>query len=91
VIRAVLFVARFLIVLFVVRIALRTIAAALRPSEPRRDPASSRAGDAVPLLRDRICNTFFPAPRAVRATIGGEEQVFCSSECAQRARVLASS
>jgi hypothetical protein len=91
VIRAVLYLARFLLALFVVRIALRAIASALRPSEPARGPVSSRADEAVPLLRDRICNTFFPAPRAIRATIGGEEQVFCSAECAQRARVLASS
>jgi hypothetical protein len=79
---------RILTFLFVTRLVLRALAAPLRA--PERQRKSPPAG-AVELLRDRICNTFFPAPRAVRATISGEEQLFCSAECAQRARVLASS
>jgi hypothetical protein len=81
---------RFLALLLVVRLVVRFVAAALRPAEPQPADANGPGG-AVPLLRDRICNTFFPAPRAVRAIIAGEEQSFCSAECAQRARALASS
>jgi hypothetical protein len=81
-------VARFLVILFVVRLIFRALVPAPRRAERReRSPEQG----AVELVRDRICNTFFPAPRAVRAIIGGEEQLFCSAECAQRARLLASS
>jgi hypothetical protein len=82
---------RILTFLFVARIVLRFLAAVVRGYEAKPPSRPGRADGAVELLRDRICNTFFPAPRAVRATIAGEEQAFCSAECAQRARVLASS
>jgi hypothetical protein len=79
---------RFLVILLIVRWVLRGIASMGRTPER----ATRRAGEgAVNLVRDGICNTFFPETQAVRATIAGREQLFCSSECAQRAQVLASS
>jgi hypothetical protein len=81
---------RFLVILFMVRLALRALTSLIRVPQPHAEP-DGPGRNAVELVRDRICNTFFPAPRAVRATIAGEEELFCSAECAQRARLLASS
>jgi len=37
------------------------------------------------LVRDRICNTFVPRDRAIRALVNGHEEHFCSTACRDRA------
>jgi hypothetical protein len=69
--------------LLVVRLSLRAAAALFGPRRPATSPPSTDA--AVELVRDRVCNTFLPRGRAVRAVVGGREQLFCSAACAQRA------
>lgn len=51
------------------------------PAEPI--PASGRD-----MVRDRVCNTFLPRERALRALIRGEEAHFCSPACRDRALAL---
>ena len=74
---------RFLLFLLLARLVVRALAP-LAVSRPQAAPPQRTAGE---LVRDRICRTFFPRDRAVRATIGGEEQLFCSAACADRARL----
>jgi uncharacterized protein len=76
--------------LLILRLVLRFLAGlsrgATRPAtEP---PTGTRAG--ADLVRDRICNTFLPRDRAVRATISGREEHFCSEACRDRALTAAS-
>jgi hypothetical protein len=83
---------RVLAVLFVVRLMLRAIAGFLR-GRSSQDPAPKQApggAQGTELVRDRICNTFLPKARAVRAMIGGHEEHFCSTECRDRALLAAS-
>lgn len=85
------FLVRFLnvlIVLLLVRLVLRGIASWLRGSRAR--PAVSPPGPPAPreageLVRDRVCNTFLPRDRAIRARIDGTEEHFCSAGCRDRA------
>ena len=70
-------VVRFLVVLFLVRLGLRMLAAHRAPQ-----PAGGRAED---LVRDRVCNTFLPRERALPGRIGGRAEHFCSAECRDRA------
>jgi hypothetical protein len=37
------------------------------------------------MVRDRVCNTFLPRQRALRAVVGGREEHFCSAACRDRA------
>ena len=73
---------RFLLVLFVVRLLLRGLAALFRPSRPSR--VAPPAG--VELVRDRVCNTFLPRDRALHAVLGGRDEHFCSERCRDLAR-----
>jgi hypothetical protein len=66
-----------LFALLVVRLLLRGLASWARGSgRPREDVAASRT-----LVRDRMCNTFLPRDRALRARVGGREEFFCSTAC----------
>lgn len=74
---------RFLVLLFVVRLALRALAAFLRGrSAPAAAPAAAPGGE---LVRDRVCNTFLPRERALLARVNGQEEHFCSPECRDKA------
>jgi YHS domain-containing protein len=73
-------VVQFLIVLFFVRLVVQTVAALLRAAAPRPD----RRADPE-LVRDRVCNTYVPRRTALRATVGGREEFFCSPSCRSRA------
>jgi hypothetical protein len=37
------------------------------------------------LVRDRVCNTFLPRDRAIRALVNGHEEHFCSTACRDQA------
>jgi hypothetical protein len=76
--------------LLVLRFVLRALAGLSRgPIRPAAEPsAGTRA--VADLVRDRICNTFLPRDRALRATICGREEHFCSEACRERALTAAS-
>lgn len=80
---------RFILVIVIVRIVLRGLVdlfkgrTAPSPSGPRR----VRTG--VDLVKDRICNTYIPRDRALRAVVQGREEHFCSGECRSRALAAA--
>jgi hypothetical protein len=78
---ALLILVRVLVVLFLVRLALRLVARFLRPAAVNPGPA--RTG--VDMVRDRVCNTFVPRERALHAVLHGREEHFCSSACRDRA------
>jgi len=76
---------RILIVLFVLRLVLRFLAAAVQGYRegPRRPPP------AVEMVRDRVCGTFLPRTRALAARVDGREQHFCSEACREKALAAA--
>jgi len=75
---------RFVVALFLVRVAVRFVAGVL---QGLREPPSA-APRGVEMVRDRVCNTFLPRERAVTATVGGREMHFCSAACRDRALAL---
>lgn len=82
---------RIILVLLIIRIVLRGLVDLYRgrratpsPSAPRPAP---RLG--VDLVKDRICNTYVPRDRALRAVVQGREEHFCSGECKSRALAAA--
>lgn len=84
---------RFLLVLVVVRFVGRLIAHAVRRAtspSPTRRPAEAPPQAAEVLVRDRVCNTFVPKSRALRAVVAGQEEYFCSAACRDRAGARAS-
>jgi YHS domain-containing protein len=81
--RALILVLRFLLVLLVIRLVLRGLRALFRPA-----PRPRQISD-VATVRDRICNTFVPRDKAVKAVIAGREEYFCSAACRDRAAALA--
>lgn len=83
---------RFVLVLLVVRFVGRLIAQALRRNtQPAAKPAAPPPPSvAEPLVRDRVCNTFVPRSRALRAVVGGQEEWFCSPACRDKAGARAS-
>jgi YHS domain-containing protein len=80
---------RFLFVILFLRLLFRFVGGLFRgyrQAEPRgRAPAAG-----IPLVRDRVCNTFLPSERALRAVIAGREEYFCSPACRDRALAEAS-
>ena len=54
----------------------------MRDDEPANAPAGTE------MVRDLVCNTFVPKPRALRATIGGREAFFCPEACRARAQAV---
>jgi len=75
-------VARALLLLFLVRLALRLLAQWLQPPRP---PQTAPARPDRELVRDRVCNTFLPRGRALVATVAGRDEHFCSVACRDRA------
>ena len=76
---------RIVVILFVVRLILRGVAALIRPR--KREAAKARPRkDGVDLVRDRVCNTFLPRERAIRWMTEGGEEYFCSEKCRKRAQ-----
>ncbi len=75
---------RFLVILLLIRFAMRFVAAVVQGYRGARD-GESRPAAATTLVRDRVCDTFLPRSRALVATVGGREQHFCSPACRDRA------
>jgi hypothetical protein len=75
---------RVLLLLLLVRLVLRGLAALLRPA-----PAPREVAPPEEMVRDRVCNTFLRRDRALRATVAGVEEHFCSPACRDRALALA--
>ena len=72
----------FLLVL--VRLLVRFVTAVFRGYRGDAQGAPRRTG-AADLVRDRVCNTFVPRERALKATIAGREEHFCSAACRDKA------
>jgi YHS domain-containing protein len=73
---------RILIVLVLLRLVLRFVAAVVQGYRE----AGRRPAEATEMVRDRVCGTFLPRARALVATLDGRERYFCSPECRERAR-----
>jgi uncharacterized protein len=91
ILRGLLLVVRVVALLMVVRLVLRALGALAR-NTTRPATAGSRPGAVAvaDLVRDRICNTFLPRDRALRAMVSGREEHFCSEACRDRALTAAS-
>jgi hypothetical protein len=74
---------RFLMALLLVRLGLRALSSWLSPRAGRGEPGPSPPPE--DLVRDRMCNTFLPRSRALRAMVGSQEEHFCSAACRDRA------
>jgi len=74
---------RILGVLLLLRLAGRFFAGLLQGL--REAPSGRRVALQGELVRDRICNTFVPRDRALRALVAGREEHFCSTACRDRA------
>ena len=77
---------QILLILFVVRLALRFVVPMWRamnsPSPVQRGGGAAAATD---LVFDAICNTHVPRSMALRATVDGRDAYFCSPECRAKA------
>jgi hypothetical protein len=89
VIRGLINVLRFLFLLFVVRLVVRTLARAFsagstppRASAPPGRPPMRPVED---LVLDRVCRTHVPRSRALTASVAGREEHFCSPACRDKA------
>ena len=77
---------RLLLALVALRFLFRFVGAIVRGyrEADAREAASARSRE---LVRDRVCNTFLPRDRALRAMVHGHEEHFCSPACRDRALV----
>jgi len=84
---------RFLVILVLIRFAMRFVAAVVQGYRGVRNgesrPSAATTSAATTLVRDRVCDTFLPRSRALVATIDGREEHFCSPACRDRARLSA--
>lgn len=82
---------RALVVLMLLRLALQFVAGLIRGLRGESRPARSgaRAPKGGELVRDRVCNTFVPRVAALRATVAGREEHFCSAACRDKALAAA--
>jgi hypothetical protein len=70
---------RILAVLLLLRLAFRFVGGIIRGY---RGEGPLRGQE---MVRDRVCNTFLPRERALRALVDGREEHFCSPACRDRA------
>ena len=73
---------RILALLLLVRLFFRFLAGVVRGYRGEAAPRS------LDMVRDRVCNTFLPRDRALRALVDGREEHFCSPACRDRAAAL---
>ena len=76
--------ARIVVVLLLVRLALRFLAGFVRGL---REPEAKPAASAV-LVRDPVCQTFVAPQAAVRGRFEGREALFCSVACRDQAAAV---
>ena len=86
-IRGLVLVVEVLFWLFVVRLLLRTLVAAIVPrrSSPAPQPDKRQVKGAQDLVLDRVCRTYVPLASALAARVAGREEHFCSTACRDRA------
>jgi YHS domain-containing protein len=75
---------RVLLALFLFRLLFRFVSGLLagyRGQGTQRE--APPAG--VPMVRDRVCDTFVPRERALSAMVNGHEEYFCSERCYSQA------
>ena len=86
-VRAISLLLRFLVVLFLVRLALRFVAGVVRglAGEPAPERRPGRGAGAVDLVRCAACQTHVPSDRALTIVTGGAQQRFCSTACRDQA------
>jgi hypothetical protein len=76
---------RALAVLLLARVGGRFVAGVIQGQRGEgADPGRPAAREGE-LVRDRVCNTFLPRESALRATVEGREEHFCSPLCRDRA------
>jgi hypothetical protein len=75
---------RALAVLLLARVGGRFLAGVIEGAR-ESGPAAGGAVREGDLVRDRVCNTFLPRESALRATVSGREEHFCSAACRDRA------
>ena len=81
--------ARFVVLVLLVRFVLRALFGGV--GQPRGAGAKPPASPAVEdLVKDPVCNTHLPRSRALRATLSGRDEYFCSAACRDRALSRAS-
>lgn len=80
---------RFLIAIILFGVAiliLRRLAGLFAPAsrEPANGGRAAGVAEGIPLVRDKVCNTFLPKHRALE--LAGRDQVlyFCSEDCRRR-------
>jgi uncharacterized protein len=75
-------IARALVLLFILRFVLRLLFGARRPS-PGRQAGGGRAPERVggELVRDPQCGTYIPRATALSTGSGADLKYFCSTEC----------
>jgi hypothetical protein len=74
---------RLLAFLVLLRFLFRFVGAIVRGY--READAKAAAPRERELVRDRVCNTFLPKDRALRAVVNGHEEHFCSAACRDQA------
>ena len=86
-IRGLVFVVQLLFWLFVVRLLLRAVVAAIAPRRSSPTPGLERrqVRAAQDLVLDRVCRTYVPLASALTARVAGHEEHFCSTACRDRA------
>ena len=86
--RGLIYVVQVLVWLLFLRLLLRTVAAFLAglrgpaTAAPRARPQVRAPED---LVHDRVCHSHGPRSRAIRATVAGRDEWFCSEACRERA------
>ena len=80
------FLVRVAFLLVLLRVLVRFVASVIRGyrGDAGRAKAPRSAGP-TDLVRDRVCNTFVPRERSIRATVAGQEEHFCSAGCSDKA------
>jgi hypothetical protein len=89
ILRVLIFVVRVVGLYLVARMVLRAFAGLTRGTASRPSGPAPRPKPAADLVRDRICNTFLPRDRALRAVVAGREESFCSAACRDKALAAA--
>jgi uncharacterized protein len=74
---------RILLILFIIRLVLRFLAGAMRPSAPPppRAPRTPPTIEGGQLVRDPHCGTYIPISRALRSGPASDPVYFCSAAC----------